>query len=122
DHVEFGLGEHWQDRALQTDHRADERVDDDEQRELRGVLAQAQTDRRTAVQNRGRSHVPAPASSCPRLKARTRSISAGLGGTSETASMNPCLSSDSIEFQRFSNASVLVGFPLRPAPHTEPEK
>src|SRR5712692_7450437 len=116
------LGDGREDAALHADHGAHERVDDHEQRELRDVLTESQTDRRTAVENRGCSHVRAPASSCPRLNARTRSISAGFGGTSESASMNPCRSSDSIEFQCLSNASVLVGFPLRPAPHTEPEK
>ena len=82
DEMKLLLGDGREDAALHADHRAHERVDDDEQRELRDVLPESQTDRRTAVENHGRRHVRAPASSCPRLNARTRSISAGFGGTS----------------------------------------
>jgi len=48
---------------------------------------------------------------------RTRS-----GGTSARRSMNVSRSSRSIGFQRFSNAMVLEGLPLKPVPHIEPEK
>ena len=41
--LELLLGDRRQDAALHADHRADERVDDDEQRELREVLAKTQT-------------------------------------------------------------------------------
>ena len=42
--VKLLLGDRRQDAALHADHRADEGVDDDEQRELREVLAQAEAD------------------------------------------------------------------------------
>ena len=49
-------------------------------------------------------------------------MSAGFGGTSARASMNACLSRDNIGFHRRSKPMVLMGFPLNPAPHTDPEK
>ena len=49
-------------------------------------------------------------------------MSAGLAGTSDSCSMNVSRSSLSIGFQRFSNPSVVMGFPLKPAPQTDPEK
>ena len=47
---EVGLADERQGRALEPDHRADERVDGDEQRELGEVLAEAKPDCRTACQ------------------------------------------------------------------------
>ena len=43
--MEVLLGDRRQDAALHADHRADERVDDDEQRELREVRAEAERNR-----------------------------------------------------------------------------
>jgi len=57
-----------------------------------------------------------------RLNARISSIAAGFGGTSASASTNASRGSDSIGFQRFSNAIVLVGLQLSPVPQTDPEK
>src|SRR5207249_7771917 len=122
DEVKILFGDGRKDAAFHAHHRAHERVDDDEQRELRGVLAQSQTNRGRCVAAHRDAHACACASPCPRLNARTWSISVGLGGTWESASTKASSSSDSMGFQRFSNASVLVGFPLKPAPHTDPEK
>ena len=49
-------------------------------------------------------------------------MSAGFAGTSASASMKASRSSESIGFQRLSNAIVLDGLPLRPAPQSDPEK
>src|SRR5687768_1307727 len=116
------LGDRRKNAALHADHRADERIDDDEQCELREVLPQSQTDRWTTVGNHVHPHARVPTSSSPRLNARTRSISTGFGGTSASASINASRSRESMVFQRFSNPMVLVGFPLRPTPQTDPEK
>src|SRR5207237_10850969 len=105
-------GDGRQDAPLHADHRADESVADDEQRELRGVLAKAQANGHLGG---ARGHLPA-------LMARMRSISAGFGGTSPSASMNAGRSSESIRFHFFSKAMVLEGLPLIPAPQIDPEK
>jgi len=49
-------------------------------------------------------------------------MASGFAGTSESASMNSSRDFDRSGFHRFSNAIVLDGLPLMPAPHTEPEK
>ena len=96
------------------DHRADERVDDDEQRELREVLAEAEPDVRSCacrvsarpwLTREDLLHVGGLRRDVRRARRRTRRAS-----------------SESIGFQRFSNAMVLDGLPLMPAPHTEPAK
>ncbi len=51
-----------------------------------------------------------------------RSISAGFGGTSESAFTKSSRVFVSSGFQRFSKAMVLDGLPLIPTPQTEPEK
>jgi hypothetical protein len=57
------------------------------------------------------------------LARRTASISAGLGGeVLAIFSINEPRSSASVGFQRFSKARVDIGFPLIPAPQSEPEK
>src|SRR5216684_3206479 len=76
DETKLLLSDDRQDGALHANHRAYERVDDHEQRELRHVLVEPQTDRRTVLGNDGGAHADVPASSVPRLNARTRSISA----------------------------------------------
>ena len=103
--AEFGLGHRRQDAALHPDHRADEGVDQHQERKLRSVLAQAEADHAR-----------------PWLKARIRSCSLGLAGTSMSASMNWSRGSESMRFQRFSNAMVLEGLPLIPTPQPEPRK
>ena len=49
-------------------------------------------------------------------------MAAGFAGTSARASTNASRGIDSIGFQRFSNAMVLVGLPLNPVPQRDPEK
>ena len=58
------------------DHRADERVDDHEQRELREVLARPSRSRARRRTVRGCARLTA----APRLKRKMASISAGFGG------------------------------------------
>ena len=111
--VELVLGDRGQDRPLHAHHRADERVDEDEQRELRQVLAQAEPRRRGAH---------GLASGRPRFARRIRSIPAGWGGTSTSAATNSSFGRVSIGFQRFSKPIVLDGLPLSPAPQAEPAK
>ena len=114
DQVEVLLGDRRQDASLHPDHRADEGIDEDEQRELREVLAQAEANCR---------RVHAAGSSAPRLARKIASISAGFGGTSASASTNsPRDLRRGSGFHRFSKAMVLDGLPLIPAPQTEPEK
>src|SRR5205085_4596008 len=102
---EIVLRDRGQDTPLHPDHRADECIADDEQRKLRQVCTQARPD----------------AHARPWFASRMPAISAGLGGTSESACTNASRLFESIGFQRFSNAMVLDGFPLIPAPHTDPE-
>src|SRR5438067_3088862 len=103
--AELGLGHRRQDAALHPDHRADEGVDQHQERKLRSVLAQTEADHAR-----------------PWLKARMRSYSLGLAGTSMSASMNWSRGSESMRFQRFSKAMVLEGLPLIPTPQPEPRK
>src|SRR5262245_36757994 len=110
--LEVDLCDCRQNASLHTDHRADKGVDHDQQRELSDVLSQTETDAQTVVSLRDR----------PRLAARISSIAAGFGGTSASALTNASRFMASIGFHRRSNASVLVGFPLSPAPQTDPEK
>src|SRR5262245_20528928 len=119
--MKFFLGDRRENAALHADHRTDERVDDDEQRKLGEIFPESQADCRGVLGHEGCLHLRVPTSSCPRLNARTRSISAGFGGTSASASMNASRASESMGFHRFSKPSVLAGFPLKPVPHTEPE-
>ena len=62
-------------RALEADHRADERVDGDQQRELRGVLAQPEPDRRGA-------HATSASGRPARLAATIAACCSGAGGMS----------------------------------------
>ena len=68
--VKLLLGDRRQDAAFHADHGADERIDDDEQRELREVLAKAQTDAGTAAARRR---------SCPTSRRSCRSRHAAPG-------------------------------------------
>ena len=72
--------------------------------------------------NRGVSQALGLRACCRRLKSRICSISSGFGGTSVKASIKACRSLDSIGFHRRSKPMVLIGLPLKPAPHTDPEK
>ena len=65
-----------QDASLHAGHRADESIDNDEERELSGVLAQAQAD---APMDGRCTHAPAVTPPWPRLAAKITSISAGFG-------------------------------------------
>src|SRR5205814_8280783 len=118
--VEDVLGEGGENAALHPDHRPDQGVDEHEKRELGEVLADAQAKPRLGFARRGQA--PVVFSSPRRLKRITRSISGGFAGTSARASTKASRDSDSIGFQRFSNAIVLDGLPLMPAPQTEPAK
>ena len=74
------IGEQRQHGAFLADHPADERVDADEQRELREVLAQAQTNRaarvsRSAIVTRGRGRWRSPS---PRVRRRAQRRRRGL--------------------------------------------
>src|SRR5205814_6525492 len=104
------------------DHGADEGVHEHEQRELRGVLAQAELHARHDRRWRCGAHARLLGARLPRLSARISSISAGFGCTCASASTNACFGSESIGLKRFSNAIVLEALPLMPAPHDEPEK
>jgi hypothetical protein len=104
-------GDRRQDGTLHPHHRADECVDDDEERELPEVLAQAES---------GTIHHAA--SERPWFASRMLSISAGFGGTSASASTNSSLEHERSGFQRFSKAIVLDGFPLIPEPQADPAK
>src|SRR5262249_35210068 len=108
--VEVLFADRWQDGPLQADHRADEGVDDDEQRELPDVLTQSETH----LSHRG-------ATRAPWLIRRVCSIAAGFGGTLESASTNSSRELESSGFHCFSKARALDGVLLRPVPQTEPE-
>src|SRR5204862_5348604 len=96
------LGDRRKDRALEADHRADERVDDDEQRELREVRAEPEPNDATGHQRTQR----------PALKRMISIMPSGFGGTFlPTSSTKAASSSTSNPFHRFSNAIVLAGFP-----------
>src|SRR5438876_11104339 len=59
----------------------------------------------------------------PQLKRRISSISAGLGGRLfVTVEMNSSLDTESSGLKRRSNARVVQGLPLIPAPQAEPAK
>jgi hypothetical protein len=94
----------WQRRALKADHRADERVDGDQQGELREVLAQSEA-----------GHA--------RLAATIVACSAGAGGRfSSCAFTNASSDSNcSARLWRRSKPTVELGLPDSPRPHTEPE-
>jgi hypothetical protein len=54
--VELAVGEERKDAALDADHRADKRVHDHQQAELREILAKAQTNRWLNRRDRSGSH------------------------------------------------------------------
>jgi hypothetical protein len=108
--VKLLLGDRRQDAALHADHRADERVDDDQQGELRQVLADAEP------QARSRRHRTAA------VEATGSRASRRLGRDVGDAAMNSSRSSASSGLLRRSNARVVEGLPLMPAPHAEPAK
>src|SRR5947208_7868399 len=59
----------------------------------------------------------------PRLERKISSISAGLGGRLfVTVEMNSSLDTESSGLKRRSNARVVQGLPLIPAPQAEPAK
>src|SRR5262249_15545473 len=119
--TEFLLGDGRQNAPLHPDHPTDEGIDHDQQGELEDVLAEAETHLPVPTVDTCRRHTRV-STVVPRLNARISSISSGFGGTSANDSTNASRSRDNIGFQRRSNAMVLVGLPLRPAPQTDPEK
>jgi hypothetical protein len=114
--VELLAADKRQRRALEADHRADERVDGHQQRELRGVLAQPEADLRAA-------HATSASGRPARLAATIAACCSGLGGMSCTraftkASSSPCCSAT---LWRRSKPIVEAGLADRPRPQTEPE-
>src|SRR5205823_3566466 len=110
---EVTLADQRQHASLQADHRADERVEPDENRELAGVRAQSELHRR--------AHAGAP--TVPeRLAATIDFWSAGGGGASASNS-SANASGSSIESSGLRARSKPIeenGLPERPRPQTEP--
>src|SRR5205814_1428724 len=73
-------------RALEADHRADERVDRDQQRELRGVLSQAEANARSA-------HATSATGRPARLVATMAAWCSGAGGMSHSSASTNASSS-----------------------------
>src|SRR5436305_3693462 len=101
-------------RALEADHRADERVDEDEQRELRAILTQPQPD--SAV-----GHAISASGRPLRFAATIAACCSGAGGMSvvkaaTNASTLPCWSA---VLWRRSNPIVEIGLADSPRPHTD---
>src|SRR5262249_4286693 len=107
--TEFLLAQERQHGPLQAHHGANERVQDDEQRELREVLPQSEPQV---------AHVPV------RLRRRIAAKASGWGGRSaRTKSTNSALDRAwSAGLKRRSKPIVEPGFPLRPLPQAAPPK
>src|SRR5438093_11150633 len=107
--TELLLAQEWQHRPLQAYHRADEGVQDDEERELREVLPQSE---------------PQFAHSPLRLRRRFSAKASGCGGRSaRTNSTNSDFEvRRSAGLKRRSKPIVDPGFPLSPLPHAAPPK
>ena len=85
--VEFLLGDRGQNAAFHAHHRANEGIDDDEERKLRDIFSETQSDNHAAIGHHDGRHALASTLVWPRLNARIRSISSGFGGTFAKASM-----------------------------------
>src|SRR5262249_25926907 len=102
--TEVRLAQEWQPGPLQTNQGADERIQDDEQRELREVLPQSEPHF---------AHVPV------KLRRRFSAKTSGWGGRSaRTNSTNSSFDRAwSAGLKRRSEPMVEPGLPLRPSPH-----
>src|ERR1051326_6664381 len=109
--AELFPGDDRQDRPLETNHRADERVHDDEQRELLPVRSKAE-----------RNGCHTPAGKLPRFAARVAAAFGGAGGMSRTiaATNVPSSSIANVLLKRRSNPMVDTGLALNARPQTEP--
>src|SRR5439155_11821564 len=110
--VEVVLADQRQNAPLEPHHRPDERVDPDQQAELRGVRAQPEPD-----------PVHACAGAVPAMFALTIAAwSAGGGGTSASSSRTNASSSTAASARLWSRSKPIVesGLPESERPQTEP--
>src|SRR5439155_18829670 len=114
--MELVAADERQRRTLQAHHRADERVDRDQQRELRRVLAQPEADR-------PRAHATSAIGRPVRFAATIATCCSGAAGMSRSSASTNESSSEcrSARLWRRSKPIVEAGLADSPRPQTDPE-